>query len=142
MSEPKAVEIQLPPPSLGKIPKVTRVDRDTRGVAPPQRSGVLELRLRAVVARLAERLPVRRVPEERLAAFMRHDVIDDRCRRYPAELVAEDAERVRCQECLARLSPSTTVQTIALCLSRPQLRFLQFRHANVHIKTYLLIRRH
>lgn len=66
-----------------------------------------------VVMRLAERLPVVLVPEQRLVSTMRADVVDDRGGGDQAFPFAHDAERMLTQEAEPGAFPLAVVTTLA-----------------------------
>lgn len=75
----------------------------------------------ATVAAATERLMVRRVPEERVVALVRDDVIDDRRRHDATDETAESAERVRTKE---GVRVSTPACVIAALSAGPAVRIL------------------
>jgi hypothetical protein len=93
---------------------VLRIDWSAAGVTAAQLASAFELGLSAVVARLAQALPVRLVPEQHQVATVRDDMIDARrCNRKSLPL-AISAKRMLPQETSARRSPASTVVTIVL----------------------------
>jgi len=65
--------------------------------------------LGAVVASLAERLPVRPVPEDRSVIAVADAVVDDRSRRKPPLVGAHDAAWIGDEEDFGGSLPATTV---------------------------------
>ena len=63
------------------------------------------------MASLAERLPVRLIPEQPLVTPVRNDVIHNGCRDDLALRKAEGAQRMLLQEKSAGLTPATVVST-------------------------------
>ena len=63
------------------------------------------------MAALAERLPVRLIPEQALVASVRDDVIHHRCGHNLALCLTEGAQRMLLQEESASLTPSAVVPT-------------------------------
>ena len=77
-----------------------------------------------VMAALAQTLPIVLVPEQRLLASMRHDMVDDRRRYDPACRVAGGAQRMPCEKYPSRIAPPRAItaprraraKTLQLCL--------------------------
>jgi hypothetical protein len=100
-------------------PGVRRIDRHAVVAAAAQMSGAFELGLGAVVARLAQWLPVRFIPEELPIATVRLDVINFSGLDCQAERLAIPTARIRAQEASASATPTRTIVTVTLGRSGP-----------------------
>ncbi len=73
---------------------VTRIDWQAIEATPDDASRPFKALLVPIVAGLAQRLMVLRIPEQLVITLVRNNVIDDRCRYYMTELQVHRAERV------------------------------------------------
>lgn len=93
---------------------MARINRPAVAVEIFQISTDISGLLRPIVASFAQGLPVAGVPKKTSIPTVRHDVVDNACRRHPAHRPAHAAQRLSRQKCRARPAPSAVVRGLAL----------------------------
>ena len=110
---PPCLPARRPSWSFGLIPWVGRVERYSGETCSDLPTAALGALLVAVMARLAQRLPVAvAVPEQRLVATMRDDVVNHPRCCHAAITLAAHAQLVACQIGSSRLGPCRGVSAL------------------------------
>ena len=94
------------------VPMMAGAQGQAIGIAASHHAAALFLRFDAVVALLAERLPIGLIPEQGAVTAVRHHVVDHRCCSGAPHLLAQPAQWVRCQVSAACSQPAIVVPTL------------------------------